>query len=208
MNTRKLVIPKKVLNIDLTNKCSLRCPGCIRQKVYRGKNVPGSDIDVDSWEKITDYFDTIIVCGQVSDPTHHEDFFTLLKIAIQKNVRLEISVAASFRPKSWFTRAFLMTKGHDIEWIFGIDGLPADSNKYRVNQDGEKLYAIMKQCASMGNNTTWQYIVFNYNEDDVDKCYSMAKDIGVKFKKIISSRWNTIEHLRPKSKTNYLTRDF
>jgi MoaA/NifB/PqqE/SkfB family radical SAM enzyme len=208
MSTKKLVTLNKSINLDLTNKCSLKCPGCARQSFYEGKNIPGCDIDIESWEKITDYFDKILLCGQVSDPTFHNDFFNLLKIAMRKNVSLVISVAASFRPQSWFTRAFLMTKDHDVEWIFGIDGLPADSSKYRVNQDGEKLFNIMKRCASMGNKTTWQYIVFNYNEKDIDTCMSMAKAMNIKFKKIISSRWVNIEYLKPESEHNYLTRDF
>ena len=208
MSTKKLITLKKSINLDLTHKCSLRCPGCTRQKFYNSKNIPGSDIDIESWEKITDYFDKIYLCGQVSDPTHHDDFFNLLKIALRKNVSLVISVAASFRSQSWFTRAFLITKNHNVEWVFGIDGLPADSNKYRVNQDGEKLFNIMKRCASMGNKTTWQYIVFNYNENDIDTCMSMAQEINVTFKKIISSRWKNLEYLKPKLEYNYLTRDF
>ena len=208
MSTKKLVTLKKEINLDITNKCSLKCPGCTRQKSYGGKNLPGSDIDIESWEKITDYFDRIHLCGQISDPTHHNDFFTFLKIAIRKNVSLVISVAASYRSQSWFTRAFLLTRNRDVEWVFGIDGLPADSNKYRINQDGEKLYGIMKRCAALGNKATWQYIVFNYNENDIDTCMSMARSINVTFKKILSSRWNGIENLKPTLKSNYLTRDF
>ena len=123
MSTEKLITLKKSINLDLTHKCSLRCPGCTRQNFYNSKNIPGSDIDIESWEKITDYFDKIYLCGQISDPTHHDDFFNLLKIALRKNVSLVISVAASFRSQSWFTRAFLITKNHNVEWVFGIDGL-------------------------------------------------------------------------------------
>ena len=64
----------------------------------------------------------------------------------------------------------------------------------------------MKRCASMGNKVIWQYIVFNYNENDIDTCRSMAKDINVTFKKLVSSRWGGIEHYKPTSKDNYLER--
>ena len=206
MSTKELVTPRKKINLDVTNVCSLKCPGCTRQKDYKNKPLPGEELDIESWEKITDYFDRIYLCGQVSDPTHHNNFFTLLKIALRKNVALRISVAASFRSESWFTRAFLLTKGHNVEWVFGIDGLPADSHKYRINQDGEKLYSIMKKCASMGHKTFWQYIVFNYNEKDIDTCVSMAKDINVTFQEILSSRWEGIEHYKPTSVSNSLER--
>ena len=84
--------------------------------------------------------------------------------------------------------------------VYPIDGLPK-SHKYRINQDGQKLFNIMKRCASMGNKVIWQYIVFNYNEDDIDTCRSMAKDINVTFKKLVSSRWGGIEHYKPTSRT-------
>ena len=119
MSTKELVTLKKEINLDVTNVCSLKCPGCARQKDWNGKPIPGEELDIKSWEKITDYFDRIYLCGQVSDPTHHNKFFTLLKIALRKNVALRISVAASFRSESWFTRAFLLTKGHNVEWVFG-----------------------------------------------------------------------------------------
>ena len=64
----------------------------------------------------------------------------------------------------------------------------------------------MKICAAIGNKVTWQYIPFSYNENDIDTCMKMAKDINVTFKKLISSRWRYIEHLRPKDKSLSLNR--
>ena len=92
-----------------------------------------------------------------------------------------------------------MSMGKNVEWIFAIDGLPQDSNKYRVNQDGEKLYDIMLRCASFGVKTQWQYIVFNYNEKDVDHCKRIAEERGIKFLQITSGRWGTevLKSLQP-----------
>ena len=206
MSTTELITLKKEINIDVINVCSLKCPGCSRQKDFNVKPISGEELDIKSWEMITDYFDNIIMCGQISDPTFHNNFHTLLEIALRKNVGLRISVAASFRSESWFTKAFLLTKGHDVEWVFSIDGLPSDSHKYRINQDGEKLFKMMKICAAIGNKVTWQYIPFSYNENDIDTCMKMAKDINVTFKKLISSRWRYIEHLRPKDESLSLNR--
>ena len=198
------------INLDITNRCSLKCSGCARQRFWdNGKNMPGlGDISIKSWEMFTDYFDEIGMCGQISDPTLHHDFHTLLKIAMKKNVEMDIHCAASYRSKEWYTQAFELTQGHHVEWVFGIDGLPKDSHKYRVNQDGEKLYEIMKTCAAMGHRTTWQYIPFNYNENDIDTCVQMAQDIGVTLKLLRSSRWIGSEHLLPKDESLYVKKAF
>ena len=115
MSTTELITLKKEINLDVTNVCSLKCPGCARQKDFNDEPISGEELDIKSWEMITDYFDNIIMCGQISDPTFHNNFHTLLEIALRKNVGLRISVAASFRSESWFTKAFLLTKGHDVE---------------------------------------------------------------------------------------------
>ena len=182
--------PKRQINLDISNKCGLACPACDRQSLIRNKQkISGSDISLESMSKIIIYFDHIIFCGQVSDPTHHDQFKDILKMCLKKNKKVTVNVASTFRDIKFFTSCFLLSRGKDIEWRFAIDGLPKDSHKYRINQDGEKLYEIMKKGSKLGVRCTWQYIVFNYNENDIDHCMSMAKDINVKFNKIISSRW-------------------
>ena len=86
-------------------------------------------------------------------------------------------------------------------WIFGIDGLPKDSHIHRINQDGEKLWKVAKKAAEAGLKVTWQYIVFRYNENDIDEAKSMAHDHGMRFELNSSSRWNgPNDPLRPTKK--------
>ena len=184
------------INLDLSNRCTNRCPGCAREKF---KHVPGSDITESEMEKISDFFQSITFCGQVSDPTLHPKFHELLSICTKKNRKVLIQTAVAVKPKIWWTKSFILSMDRNVEWIFAIDGLPKDSNKYRVNQDGEKLFEIMKRCASFGIKTTWQYIVFNYNQNDVDYCKNIADQYGINFLKISSGRWNTnaLKRLQP-----------
>ena len=116
--------PKKQINLDITNKCALACPACDRQSLIKNKQrIDGKDISVESFRKIVDYFDHLIFCGQVSDPTHHDNFKDLLRLCVIKNKRVTINVASTIRDIGWFTRCFLLSKGRNVEWIFGIDGL-------------------------------------------------------------------------------------
>ena len=97
--------------------------------------------------------------------------------------------ASSAKSKSWYIKAF---KAHpDAKWIFGIDGLPEESCLYRINQDGEKLFNIMLESKNHLNNPPyWQFIVFSYNERNLDKAKKMAEDNGLCFITTLSSRWN------------------
>ena len=150
--------------------------------------------------KITDMFKTINFCGQLSDPVHNKYFIDILRLCKTKNVGGTIHNASSLKSKEWYIEAF---KAHpDMRWIFGIDGLPKDSCMYRVNQDGEKLFDIMLESKKhLKTIPVWQYIIFSYNENDIDEAKQIAKDNGVKFNLNYSSKWFTEDDsLRPKNK--------
>lgn len=202
----------KSINIDATVRCTLQCPACIRQTYYKYNNkpIPGTDISIESFDKITDYFDQISFCGNISDPTTHPNFYRLLKMCVDKSKKVDISLASSHRSLGWFKRHFLLTRNTpEITWLFAIDGLPKDSHKYRIGQDGEKLFNVMKTASSMGCNVVWKYILFNYNENDVEEAKKLADSINVPMSIIKSVRWEReMIKYRPTNEKNYLTRNF
>ena len=67
----------------------------------------------------------------------------------------------------------------DAKWEFGLDGLPEESHKYRVNQDGEKLWEVMKWGAKNGNHIDWQWIFFKYNQDHWEEGQRLAEEYGI-----------------------------
>ena len=134
------------VNVDLSARCGLECPRCQRQTYFSSnKDIPGHDLTVDDFVKITDYFKSINFCGQLSDPVHNEYFIDILRLCKMKNVDGVIHNASSLKSKEWYIEAF---QAHpDMRWVFGIDGLPKDSCMYRINQDGEKLFDIMLELS-------------------------------------------------------------
>ena len=208
MSTKPLL---KRIDLDATARCTLKCPACMRQNYYgvRNKPVPGKDISIKDFEKLADYFDSICLIGNLSDPTTHPDLYSLLKICIKKSTSVILSVASTHRSKRWFKKHFLLTRYKDITWEFAIDGLPKDSHKYRINQDGEKLFDIMKMGRSMGCQVLWKYIIFNYNENDMEEARKLASKAGVRLNFVKSVRWDgDMYKYRPTNKNNYFTREF
>lgn len=180
---------RKRINIDIGFRCALECPMCSRQQDYKNiRPVPGKDLTIPEFKKIVNFFDEISCCGQISDPIFNPNLLEFIKIAKDKNKTLIIHTAASQKSMDWYEKAFNnFGKG---EWIFGIDGLPEESHKYRINQDGIKLFDVAKLCVSKGIKTRWQYIIFKYNEDHIEKAKQMAHDNGIDFELNISSRFN------------------
>jgi MoaA/NifB/PqqE/SkfB family radical SAM enzyme len=193
---------RRSLNIDISFRCPLECPRCQRQRQWRneGKKVPGRDLTLKEIDKISDYYNDFIFCGQLSDPVHHPKFPEILEMLYKKKTIVEIHNAASQKSKEYFIKCFKANP--HAQWIFGIDGLPEESHKYRVNQDGKKLFNIMIESKKHLEVTpVWQYIIFNYNEDHIEEAKQMAKENGVGFMLVQSSRWNDNDDpLRPKNK--------
>lgn len=182
---------RRSVNLDLTHRCAIECPNCPRQFIYRNKGlkVPGQDLSDSNFEKIVNFMQYIDFEGQYSDPVHHPKFIEFLEKSYAKKVRVEIHNASSVKSLKWYIKAF---KAHPYaRWVFSIDGLPKDSHQYRINQDGEKLFNIMKESVNyLEIKPTWQYIVFRYNQNDIDEAIQLADSIGVNFYKLISSRWS------------------
>ena len=193
---------KKGINIDISNRCPLECMRCQRQTNFtlEGRKVYGRDATMDEIRKLSDYFSSFNFCGQLSDPVHHPKFVEILEYLYNKNIQVTVHNASSQKPMKWYIKAF---QAHPkAKWIFAIDGLPEESNMYRINQDGEKLYKVMLEAKKHLKQTpSWQFIVFSYNEHNLEKAKKMAVDEGLMFIVLHSSRWmGEDDPLRPKEK--------
>ena len=193
---------KKGINIDISNRCPLECMRCQRQTNFtlEGRKVYGRDATMDEIRKLSDYFSSFNFCGQLSDPVHHPHFVEILEYLYKKDIQVTVHNASSQKPMKWYIKAF---QAHPkAKWIFAIDGLPEESNMYRINQDGEKLYKVMLEAKKHLKQTpSWQFIVFSYNEHNLEKAKKMAVDEGLMFIVLHSSRWmGEDDPLRPKEK--------
>jgi MoaA/NifB/PqqE/SkfB family radical SAM enzyme len=196
------LFPASKVNLDLSHRCPLECPRCSRQIHWRDKGlrVPGRDITIEEFEKIVDYFDRIQFCGQYSDPIHHPHFIDFLKMIRDKKKISQVHNASTHKPDSFFIKAW--EANPETQWWFGIDGLPKDSHKYRVHQDGELHFkrAIMSK-KYLKKKPIWQMIVFNYNQNSIKECVKLAEDNGIVFNLINSGRWlGPDDRLMPKNR--------
>ena len=181
---------RRSLNIDITHRCALDCPRCQRWGNYRqhGKKVPGIDISMSQMKKVISFYKDINFCGQYSDPVHHPKFIQILKLLLDNDITCAVHNASSAKSKEWYIKAFKANP--KARWVFGIDGLPNESHKYRINQDGEKLFDIMIEAKKyLTTKPKWQYIIFRYNENHIEQAKQMAVDNDIPIIIVNSSRW-------------------
>ena len=165
------------INIDASSTCTLKCGGCEREN-YNGK-IPGQNLKQEWFDKLENFFPRLIFSGQISDPIFHPLLPKFLEIAKQKNKRIQVHVAATHRSEEWFRKCF--EANENATWYFGIDGLPEYSNNYRVNQDGKKLFEMMKIASTIVKEVYWQFLSFDYNRGQEVKAKQICNELGIKF---------------------------
>ena len=191
---------QKTINLDISYRCTLECPKCRRQQSMKRLGNKGHNMNIVDFKKIISYFGGLNFCGSISDPVMHPQFIEFLSLC--KNHFVKVSSAVSQKPIGWYELAF--ESNPDAEWHFGLDGLPEESHKYRINQDGVKLFEVMKLSVLMGIKTYWQYIVFKYNQDHIEQAREMSKQYGMIFKEQHSSRWDENDMYKPDRSEHYI----
>ena len=170
-------------NMDLSHRCILRCPQCLRQKVEGLPRIARSfDIDPNEFRKILSYYEhQITFCGQISDPIYHLQFLTFLEImdGLGKGLRVATNgTNTKGMDEKWWEKAYSYGLGENC-WYFGVDGLDKKSELYRIGSNFEQVWETMKMGVAMGHPIVWQYIIFGYNEHEIERAKEMAEEEGI-----------------------------
>lgn len=203
-----------IISIDLGYSCPIQCPMCIRtlqpELVKEAKREYGN-IRTDDLKKLCKFFDDLIFCGNLSDPIYHPKFIELMKIVIEKYKRkLMIVTNGSGKKRDWWETVFKLSRPGEgvivqnapVHWFFALDGLPHQSSKYRVNQNGEQVFEMMKMGSDMGCYIVWQWIVFGYNENSIEEGRELAAKHNIEFRILNSDRFHS-EYERAMDPTVY-----
>ena len=198
---------RQKVNLDISNKCTLECIACSRQtNRFVGKPIPGYDTSISGWTKMCKHFKQLCLCGQISDPIFNPNLAKFIEIAKEHKVKwLSIHTAATAKNKKfdWYKKISEIYP-EKVVWKFGLDGFPDVSHIYRTNQDSEFLFDTMIKLNELGFNVHWQFIIFSFNEHQVEDAKKLCKDkkIRLQFKK--SSRFIYMNSGIPKNKENYV----
>lgn len=164
-------------NIDASHRCIFKCPQCIRQKTTSQEQIRRSfDLDEEHFKKIAEYYEYgVTFCGQISDPIYHPKFLNLLKICDESNTKVRIATVGSGKSDTWWDEAYSYNVGTSA-WYFGVDGIDEKSELYRIGSNFNDVWNRMKQGRDLGHVIVWQYIIFGYNEHEIDRAIEIAKE--------------------------------
>jgi len=171
--------------MDLSHRCILRCPQCLRQKVEGLPRIKRSfDIGKPEFRKILNYYENqITFCGQISDPIYHPDFLAFLEMmnGLGKGLRVATNGTndkSGNMDDKWWEKAYSYGLGENC-WVFGVDGLDEKSELYRIGSNFKQVWETMKMGVQAGHPIVWQFIIFGYNEHEIEQAKEIAHKEGI-----------------------------
>lgn len=172
-------------HIEISSKCTLRCPRCARQEV------PGTlintELDLEFFTKnftpefVSSNVEKMSFCGDDGDPIYAHDLIPVLRyIKSIKPVEIVIVTNGSHKKSVWWQELGSVLTDRDIVH-FSIDGWnDASNNLYRVNSDFDSIVDGIKNLrSSSACRIIWAAIGFKFNEDHIAGMINMARDLGM-----------------------------
>lgn len=160
--------------LEVTTRCSGRCPGCLRRLVSKEQKF--SDLDPIHLKKIP-LTDTVNICGIMGEPT----CWTPLLDTLEQNQWAHITLhtnGVNHGKEYWYRLANALSYEKNNIVVFAMDGLKDTYNIYRKNLSWDRLYTNMKHFIRAGGNAVIQFIKFDENEHQEKDIIKFAKNIG------------------------------
>ena len=178
----------RVIELELSSLCNAKCSDCMRtrldnaKKFYVKRNITLEELE--RWLLPLKMNQTKIkLCGVLGDPMINPELPEILfYLLFEKNVKdIEMSTNGGTRSLDFWKELGLLSKNSDGRFVvhWSIDG--ATRNDYRENVNLKKVWENVHAYHSTGGKSIWQYIIFDYNENEVEMAKTMAEMNDMKF---------------------------
>lgn len=178
---KSLNIFPRLICIEPTNRCNLRCPFCLRQTMRREIG----DLHSDDFQRIINQIPTLkkISLFFMGEPFLNPDIFEMITYAENKGI--EVSVATNSSLLYLHTEQILESGLSYLQ--LSLDGMCQETlEKYRVNSDfnntikGIKLLCQKKlQQKNPKPFIRVRTLIFSHNEHEIPELLKLMKEIHV-----------------------------
>ena len=172
-------------HIEISSKCTLRCPRCSRQEVP--DSLINTELDLEFFKRnftaefVQANVEKITFCGDDGDPIYAHDLVAVISyIKSIKPVEIVIVTNGSHKKASWWKELGTVLGSKDSVH-FSVDGYDNVSNNlYRVNSDYDSIvHGITSLRAASGCQIVWATIAFKFNQEHLDSMKEFAQSMGV-----------------------------
>ena len=200
-------------HIEISSKCTLKCPRCPRQEVP--DTLVNTELKLDFFKSnfpkafVKQNIEKLTFCGDDGDPIYAHDFIEVIEYfkSIKPEIAIVIVTNGSYKNEVWWTKlAELLDEQDQIH--FSIDGWDHKSNnEYRINSNWSSIITGVTTINDKSKcYTVWDAIGFKFNEDKIEDMKAYAKELGfdafqltksTKFGKIYEDSYGKDDALQP-----------
>jgi MoaA/NifB/PqqE/SkfB family radical SAM enzyme len=186
-------------HIEISSKCTLRCPRCARQEVPDG--LVNTELDLEFFKRnftpefVLSNVEKITFCGDDGDPIYAHDLIPVIRyIKSIKPVEIVIITNGSHKKSAWWQELGSVLNEQDTVH-FSIDGYNDESNNlYRVNSDFDSITAGIRELkTSSACRLVWAAIAFKFNELYINSMENLARQLDMDaFQLTKSTKFGTV----------------
>ncbi len=183
--------------------CTLKCAGCARTRFIQQwpDHWKNHNINSDLLFKFLDIDLTgkkINLCGNYGDPIYHPDLVEIVQEFKQREAQILITTNGSYKKSEWWDKLCKILTEQD-QVCFSIDGVPDNFTQYRVNADWDSIKTGIQSCVQSRCQTIWKYLVFSYNQQNIDQARDLSVVLGIdRFEIAFSDRFDAVtDYLKP-----------
>ncbi len=171
-------------HIEISSKCTLKCPRCARQEVP--ESLVNTELDLEFFKRnftpdfVLTNVEKITFCGDDGDPIYAHDLIGVIQyIKSIKPVEIVIVTNGSHKKSQWWTDLGTALDSNDSVH-FSIDGYDNTSNNlYRVNSDYQSIVqGLTALRAASACKIVWAAIAFRFNENHLEQMQQHATQLG------------------------------
>jgi len=173
-------------HFEVSGKCTLKCPRCPRNDTAP---VPwiNKELDLEFFKRtltpelLKTQVQRITMCGDVGDPIYASEYIDIIKYIKTQNPKIHIYTITngSYRKESWWRDLACVSNEYDTV-NFSVDGYDNPSNNlYRIGSNWDSIMDGMRiMCQESPAFVYWATILFNFNQDYLDRIQQQARAIG------------------------------
>ena len=176
------------IQIDLTDRCNAACLLCSRTQPGR---VIETDITLEDIKKLaTPEIKEMVFCGNYGDASANRHLFDIVDHLVSVNCSIQLMTNGSAHSTSYWER-LAKSMGEDNATVFDLDGATKESHeRYRLQTNFDKILENAQAYINAGGWAVWQMIKFPWNLDEIDDARNMAKEMGFKNFRLVTSGRN------------------
>lgn len=180
----------KSLHLELTDKCQAACPQCPRTNVNTGKKhnwISNTDLSINDIKNIftpstIESINKIVLGGNFGDPLISKDFISIIEyfFSCNPNIKIRVSTNGSFYNPTWWSDLAKKFSGYHFKAVFAIEGVDQTTHSfYRRGTNYQKVYDNAKSFVESGGAAVALCLVYEHNQDQLEKIKEKNKLIGL-----------------------------